>query len=117
MLSFRSRRPAAEGFFFCGDIITFTLTVRGGLSGLTGSAWIRTNIGHGSSTRTEIIRSVHFHETPLGRDWFDIPMHRVAEDRFEVKLALAEVGHFEAKCFFLSQGESSPVWPRAPTRR
>jgi predicted glycogen debranching enzyme len=103
--------PGSRGVFFCGDIITFTLTVRGGLSGLNGSAWIRTNIGHGSTTRTEIIRSVHFHETPLGRDWFDTPMHRVAEDRFEVKLALAEVGHFEAKCFFLSQGESAPVWP------
>jgi predicted glycogen debranching enzyme len=103
--------PGRRGVFFCGDIITFTLTLRGALKASNGSAWIRTNIGHGGTTRTEIIRSVHFHETPLGRDWFDTPMHRVAEDRFEVKLALTEVGHFEAKCFFLSQGESSPVWP------
>ncbi|HSM89119.1 MAG TPA: alpha-amylase family glycosyl hydrolase, partial [Desulfobacterales bacterium] len=93
---------------FCGDSIRFTLTVRGGLKG---SAWTRTNISHAGTTRDEIIRSVHFHETPLGRGWFDTPMRQVAEDRFEARLALCEVGHFEAKCFFLRQGESSPLWP------
>jgi predicted glycogen debranching enzyme len=103
--------PGSRAVFFCGDIVTFILTVQGGLKGLNGSAWLRTNIGHARTTRTEIIRSVHFDETPLGRDWFDIPMHRMAEDRFEVKLALTEAGHFEAKCFFLSQGESAPLWP------
>lgn len=100
--------PGSRGVHFCGDSLLFTLTVRGGLQG---SAWIRTNIGHAAVTRTEIIRSVHFRETPLGRDWFDTPMRRVAEDRFEARLALCEVGHFEAKCFFLRQGESSPLWP------
>jgi hypothetical protein len=25
---------------------------------------------------------------------------------------LCEVGHFEAKCFFLKKGESMPVWPQ-----
>ncbi len=100
--------PGSKGVYFCGDSILFTLSVRGGLNG---SAWIRTNIGHADTTRTEIIRSVHFHETPLGRDWFDMPMRQVAEDRFEARLALCEVGHFEAKCFFLRQSESSPLWP------
>ena len=38
-------------------------------------------------------------------------MRRVSENRFEIRLALCEVGHFEAKCFFLQEGESSPVWP------
>jgi predicted glycogen debranching enzyme len=100
--------PGCKGVYFCGDSILFTLTIRGGLEG---SAWIRTNIGHAHTTRSEIVRSVHFHETPLGRDWFDTPMRRVAEDRFEARLALCETGHFEAKCFFLRQGESSPLWP------
>jgi glycogen debranching enzyme len=78
---------------------------------MQGSAWIRTNIGHAQVTRTEIIRSVDQQETPLGRDWFDIPMRRVAEGRFEVRLPLTAVGHFEAKCFFLEEGQASPVWP------
>ena len=100
--------PGSRRVCFCGDSIRLSLTVRGGLKG---SAWIRTNIGHAGTTRDEIIRSVHFHQTPLGRDWFDTPMRQVAEDRFEARLALCEVGHFEAKCFFLRQGESSPLWP------
>jgi len=100
--------PGSRGIYFCGDSVRFTLTVP---DGLTGSAWIRTNIGHADTLRTEIIRSVHLFETPLGRDWFDTPLRRVAKDRFEARLALCEVGHFEAKCFFLKQGESSPLWP------
>jgi len=93
---------------FTGDILTFALTLP---AGMRGSAWVRTNIGHADITRTEIIRSVHYQETALGRDWFDIPMRRVAPNRFEVTLALCEVGHFEGKCFFLPEGERSPVWP------
>lgn len=100
--------PGRSTTCFSGDVLTFALRLP---VGMRGSAWVRTNIGHGRITRTEIIRSVHFQETPLGRDWFDIPMHRIAEDRFEVRLALCEVGHFEAKCFFLREGESTPVWP------
>jgi len=100
--------PGSSSVFFCGDIITFSLSLR---EDVRGSAWIRTNIGHGQVTRTEIIRSVHFQETPLGRDWFDTPMRRIDANRFEVRLALCEVGHFEAKCFFLPEGESAPIWP------
>jgi glycogen debranching enzyme len=100
--------PGSSGVFFCGDIITFALTVRGNVRG---SAWIRTNIGHAQVLRTEIIRSVHFKETPLGRDWFDTPMRRTGTNRFEARLALCEAGHFEAKCFFLPEGESAPIWP------
>ncbi len=36
---------------------------------------------------------------------------RVAASQFEVRLALSEVGHFEAKCFFLTHGETTPIWP------
>ncbi|MFO7709759.1 MAG: amylo-alpha-1,6-glucosidase [Desulfobacterales bacterium] len=100
--------PGKSSTCFSGDVLTFALTLP---AGMRGSAWLRTNIGHAERARAEIIRSVHFQETPLGRDWFDIPMQRVAQDRFEVRLGLCEVGHFEAKCFFLREGESSPVWP------
>ena len=55
--------PGTNTVRFCGDVLTFTLTVP---SGMKGSAWIRTNIGHAAVTRTEIIRSVHLQETPLG---------------------------------------------------
>ena len=100
--------PGTRTTCFSGDVLTFALKLP---AGMQGSAWVRTNLGHADIARAEIIRSVHLQETPLGRDWFDIPMQRVAEDRFEVRLAVCEVGHFEAKCFFLRQGESTPVWP------
>jgi starch synthase (maltosyl-transferring) len=100
--------PGQSTVCFCGDVLTFTLTVP---AGMQGAAWIRTNIGHADVTHAEIIRGVHFQETPLGRDWFDTPMRCVAASRFEVRLALGEVGHFEAKCFFLTQGETAPIWP------
>ena len=101
--------PGSSGVFFCGDLVTFSLDFP---AGMPGEAWVRTNIGHAGVTRTEIIRNVDRQETPLGRDWFDIPMRRVDDGRFEVRLPLTEVGHFEAKCFFLEEGQASPVWPR-----
>jgi predicted glycogen debranching enzyme len=100
--------PGVHRIYFCGDVATFRLTAR---VALKGSAWIRTNIGHAGVTRAEVIRSVHLQETPLGRDWFDTPMRRVDENRFEVSLPLFETGHFEAKCFFLREGETAPTWP------
>ncbi len=103
--------PGARQVVFCGDIARFELTTR---RPMPGTAFVRTNIGHGDVTRTEIIRSVDLRETPLGRDWFDTPMRRVAADRFEVRLPLFEPGHFEAKCFFLREGEAAPIWPPGP---
>ncbi len=96
---------------FCGDVLRFELRVP---AGLRGSAWLRTNLGHAAVTRAEIVRSVHLQQSPLGRDWFDLPMHAVAENRFVLEAALLEPGHFEAKCFFLEEGATGPVWPPGP---
>jgi hypothetical protein len=80
----------------------------------SGTAWVRTNIGHAKIIREEIIREVEKNETPLGRAWFDIPMQRTDDRRFEATLPLCEVGHFEAKCYFLKEGEVQPTWPPGP---
>ena len=105
--------PGTNTVRFCGDVLTFTLTVP---SGMKGSAWIRTkNIGHAAVTRAEIIRSVHLRGNTLGRDWFDTAMRRVSENRFEIRLALCEVGHFEAKCFFLQEAKLTGLAAPEPT--
>jgi predicted glycogen debranching enzyme len=96
---------------FCGDLLTFALTLP---QPQPGTAWVRTNIGHAKMIRNEIIREVEQKETPLGRAWFDIPMKQVDERRFEAVLPLYEVGHFEAKCFFLKEGDAQPTWPPGP---
>jgi len=96
---------------FRGDTKTFTLSLP---CKEEGSAWLRTNIGHAGIARGEIIREVLNNEPSLGRDWFDIPMSRVDDLRFQVTLPLCETGHFEVKSFFLKKGELDPIWPDGP---
>ncbi len=93
---------------FRGDTLTFSLALP---QSRNGSAWIRTNLGQAKRSRNEIIREVEYHETRLGRDWFDIPMQRRDEKSFSISLPLVEVGHFEAKCFFVEENENDPIWP------
>ena len=100
--------PGKKLLFFSGDTVTFTLALN---RPQRGSAWLRTNIGYAGITRREIIREVHRQETPLGRDWFDTPMVQINERTFQATLPLVEVGHFEAKCYFLDPGDSMPTWP------
>jgi hypothetical protein len=101
--------PGSRLLKFCGDTQVFTATLS---QPMTGRAWLRTNIGHGRIARQEIIRQVECDETPLGRDWFDLPMVRQNEQTFKVTLPLWEIGHFEAKCFFLEEGKTNPIWPK-----
>ncbi|MEJ5357026.1 MAG: glycogen debranching enzyme N-terminal domain-containing protein, partial [Desulfobacterales bacterium] len=103
--------PGEHRVHFCGDVVRFRLRVP---PGLQGSAWLRTNLGHAAIARGEIVRRVHLKQTPLGRDWFDIPMHKTADEGFIADVALCEPGHFEAKCFFLEEGAAGPVWPPGP---
>jgi hypothetical protein len=100
--------PGTRTVKFRGDMITFTLVLAQPCSG---TAWVRTNIGHAKESRREIIREVEQDQTRLGTDWFDIPMCRLDEQRYAVTLPLVEVGHYEAKCFFVCDGEDNPVWP------
>lgn len=101
--------PGQRLLRFCGDTLTVTLNLD---RDRPGSAWLRTNIGYGRITRREIIAQVHQDLPRLGRDWFDTPMVRVDDRRFAVCLPLVEVGHFEAKAYFLGRGDSRPLWPQ-----
>jgi len=101
--------PGRHLLLFRGDTKAFTLSLP---RKAKGKAWLRTNIGHAGIAREEIFGGVHSDEPPLGRDWFDIPMNQVDDKRFQVTLPLREVGHFEAKCFFLREGDVNPVWPK-----
>ncbi len=100
--------PGNKHLRFSGDTVTFTLRLN---HPRRGSGWLRTNIGYAGITRKETIREVHHQETPLGRDWFDTPMVQVGERQFQATLPLVEVGHFEAKCYFLDSEDPVPHWP------
>ncbi|MGD8993097.1 MAG: amylo-alpha-1,6-glucosidase, partial [Desulfobacterales bacterium] len=100
--------PGTRLVRFCGDLLNFTLQLP---NSRAGNAWVRTNIGYASIIRDEIIREVEEKKTPLGKAWFDLPMQRLDERRFAATLPLCEAGHFEAKCYFLEEGETQPTWP------
>ena len=100
--------PGARQLCFAGDTLTFHLRVP---DSWEGQAWLRTTLGHGRSVRREIIRHVEHHENPLGRSWYDVPMTAHGQGHYSLTVALTEVGHFEAKGYFLARGSSDPLWP------
>ena len=100
--------PGSSCVKFRGDTITFSLDLPQPISG---SAWLRTTLGNIETTRSEIIKAVSQDDPILARAWYDIPMTQVNPKRFEVTIALTEVGHFEAKCLFFKSNDSTPVWP------
>ncbi len=91
-----------------GDTVSFTLALG---TPRNGTAWLRSNLGHGGIGRKETIRSVEAEEAPQHRGWFDRPMGLDGPHRYRITLPLTEVGHFEAKCFFLPDGDTTPIWP------
>lgn len=103
--------PGTHHVMFRGDIVEFTLSLP---APQKGTAWIRTNIGHADMTRAETLAAVRENVPPLGRDWFDVAMRPVDKLTFQDRLPLGEVGHFEAKCYFLKDGGAGPTWPEGP---
>ena len=100
--------PGAYCLQFKGNAQVFSLSLP---KDLKGNAWIRTNLGHAKVTRREIIDEVCCGEPRLQRDWFDISMKRVSPTLFRIHIPLCEVGHFEAKCYFFKENETTPIWP------
>jgi starch synthase (maltosyl-transferring) len=100
--------PGERRLHFCGDTITFSLKVP---ESWDGQAWLRTTLGQVHRLRREIIRQVDHRENPLGKSWYDIPMTCVNRGFFTLTLPLTEVGHFEAKGYFLEHDRADPLWP------
>jgi predicted glycogen debranching enzyme len=91
-----------------GDTVHFTLTLP---TPARGRAWLRTNLGRVATTRAEIIGAVERRQPPLAHDWHDLPMRRRDDQCFDIEVPLHQVGHFEAKCYFLAQDQHDPRWP------
>jgi len=104
----QSPEPGRRLIAFRGDDFTFRLELS---IPMAGTGWLRTNIGHAHRARRETIRQVDANEKPLHMDWFDIPMISSDPVRFELTLPLCEVGHFQAKAYFLPDSDGQPVWP------
>lgn len=99
--------PGKHLLFFRGDTIEFVLKLE---KPENGEAFLRTNIGHAGIHRDEIIRKTESNIPPTGLDWNDFPMQRKDENTFTLTVGLAEIGHFEGKCFFYPDKTSETVW-------
>ncbi len=106
---FQSLAPQ-RSIFFAGETVKFTLS---GLPGDTaGKAVVRTNIGRAALRRAELIDRTEKKRTPRNADWHDVEMHfNETENCYSLTLPLSEVGTFEAKCCFIPQDGSLPLWP------
>ncbi len=101
--------PGTSRILHSGDTLTITLFSS---QSLKGTAWLRTNLGHAREHRREIIAHVEAHAPILARDWHDLPMTPSATPGvFDIRMPIFETGRFEAKAFFLPEGEDAPVWP------
>ncbi|NNG00117.1 MAG: glycogen debranching protein [Desulfobacteraceae bacterium] len=96
---------------FAGDTFVFELTES---TRRPGRAMLRTNIGQAHTVKRETIRHVEKDEHPLGRCWYDIAMVHQGNGNYRLTLALTEVGHFEAKAYFLPDDAKDPQWPDGP---
>jgi len=94
---------------YCGDIIAFELILS---CNVQGKAFIRTNLGFADIARKEIISRVEKGEIKLDEAWYDIEMESVSGTAFKIVLPLHETGFFQAKCFFIPDNQTTPVWPK-----
>ncbi|MBE6363842.1 MAG: hypothetical protein E7054_09355 [Lentisphaerae bacterium] len=102
-----------RSIFFAGETVKFTLS--GIPADSPGRAIVRTNIGRAALHYTELIDRTEKNRTPRNADWHDVEMEfEPAENRFTLTLPLPEVGTFEAKCCFIPQNGSAPLWPGTP---
>ncbi len=105
----QSPSPGTSRVLFCGDCLLFTLTLD---KAVAGNAWVRTNLGTAGVARKEIIDRVEKNEIKLDEAWYDIQMKKKKDGVFEILLPLHQTGYFQAKCFFIPENQTVPVWPQ-----
>ena len=100
--------PGSHVLSYKGNLLSFVLILS---EPMKGKAWLRTNLGNAEIYRLEICNAVENNSTPQHVDWHDIPMEKINETTFKLRVPLLEVGYFEAKAFFLSKNCDEPLWP------
>ena len=98
--------PGRHLLFYCGDLVEFRLESD---QPIEGDVFLRTNLGNAAYHRKEIIEHVESGINPGFQDWCNLPMKRIDEFTFTIRLMLTEEGHFEGKCF-VRQKDEEPVW-------
>ena len=105
-----TQTPEPEGFIlkWRGDRLVVTLQLD---APRKGRAAFRTNLGHASVRRREIIDETEKGIVPLARAWSDIPLAEVTPGLYRAEIPLNEVGVFSGKACFFPEGSHVPEWP------
>ncbi|OQY51797.1 MAG: transmembrane fusion protein [Desulfobacteraceae bacterium 4572_89] len=101
--------PGESRVMYCGDCLSFKLTLS---FGVKGKAWVRTNLGSAGISQKEIIGRIEKNEIKLDEAWYDIEMEPESDLVFTIILPLLQTGFFQAKCFFIPEKSTAPIWPR-----
>ncbi len=101
-------RPGTHLALCRGDTLEFHLHVPHAAGG---TVWLRTNLGAAATARAEMIDMVEQNRSRLARDWRDWPMSPVGANEYAVTVPITEIGHFEAKAFYLKDAAAHPQWP------
>ena len=101
--------PGHACVMYGGDRLTIRLTLS---FRSKGTAYVRTNLGAGQTSRKEIINRVEKDEIKLDGGWIDIEMAPETDLTHLIVLGLHQTGHFQAKCFFLPENSHVPLWPK-----
>ena len=100
--------PGTEIIYREGDFITIELRLS---SEKKGKAWLRTNLFHPNKKRNEIIEKTEQNIPRRYQEWGDFPMFQKSPDTFKIELPVSSVGYFEAKAYFIPDGNNEPIWP------
>ncbi|MCL1888772.1 MAG: alpha-amylase family glycosyl hydrolase, partial [Kiritimatiellaeota bacterium] len=108
--------PGALLLKFAGESLEVTLHTP---PDAQGRAFLRSNLGHVSERRHDIITAVESETPPTTRDWHEIPMSPdpAQPGVYTLRLPLAEPGFFALKACLVPEGETTPLWPEGPDTR
>ena len=101
--------PGESRVMYGGDCIRFELMLS---KKTAGRAWVRTNLGSAAVSRREVISRIEKNEIKLDEAWYDIEMEKKDDLVFQIVLPLHETGYFQAKCFFIPENTTIPIWPQ-----
>lgn len=105
----QSPQPGVHRLMFRGDALEITLETDHNQT-KNAKALLHTNVGFASLRRKEIIAQVEEGAPIIAADWHDIPMEMIRPGIYAIRLALNEVGHFEAKCCIILENSEEPIF-------
>ncbi|MDA3798742.1 MAG: glycogen debranching enzyme N-terminal domain-containing protein [Kiritimatiellae bacterium] len=91
-----------------GDVLEFKIRLDEAIQG--DCAFFRTNLGHAGRQRLEVIALVEKNEPIGATDWFDLPMKKIDDFSYSIRIPLLETGNFAGKAYVLRE-DGKLIWP------